>query len=75
MQIQITRSFVKRIQLKQFEPIESTCSITASVDVKKIENPFLSKDEYLYQISSELDELCKKEVDKSLRGKSEELPF
>ena len=54
--MKITRSFSKKIQLKQYEPIEFFCG--AESEVEKIEDIELT--------SRMLDKFCQDEVEKSL---------
>ncbi len=57
MKIKISRSFSKKIQLAQFEPIESFCGAEQEVeDIKAVE------------VSAQLDYLCRTEVEKTLEN-------
>ncbi len=51
----ITRSFAKKVQLKQYEPIDVFCSVQAEVNELDMVN-----------VSETLDAFCKEEVEKSL---------
>lgn len=57
MKLKISRSFSKRVQLKQFEPIESTCTVEAELEAEHINTA---------KISEELDQVCRQEVEKTL---------
>jgi hypothetical protein len=56
--MKITRSFTKRIQLRQFEPIESTCAIEYETENENIVA--------LTESSELFDKFCRSEVEKTL---------
>ena len=56
--MKITRSFSKKIQLRQFEPIEVFCAAEDEGNEKSKKR--------LEEISKELDEFCRNEVEKTL---------
>lgn len=58
MKIVISRSFSKKVQLKQFEPIESFCA--AEVELPVAEEKSMST------WAERLDEFCRIEVEKTL---------
>lgn len=60
MKIVITRSFSKKIQLKEYEPVESFCALTMELDLEALQ---LRK---VAGISEELDTVCQAEVEKTL---------
>lgn len=62
MTIKITRSFSKKIQLKQFEPIESFCSAESEIEILKDGDSFM----LVHETSKILDGFCQKEVEKTL---------
>lgn len=64
MKIKIQRSFSKRIQLKQFEPIESTCE--AQWEFESLDQSFDSRWHDLKTRSEVLDKFCREEVEKTL---------
>ena len=53
--MKITRSFSKKVMLSQFEPIDSFCAVEEE-----------TIDENKEKISLELDEFCRKEVEKTI---------
>lgn len=68
MKIIITRSYSQKKQLRQFEPIDAFCSVTAEfeTDKKSLAGNFLEKE---YDLSSkELDKFCRAEVEKTLNN-------
>lgn len=58
MKITITRSFSKKVQLRQFEPIDVFCSISSEHEEGTVTS---TRD-----MSRQLDEFCREEVDKTL---------
>jgi hypothetical protein len=54
--MKITRQFSKRIQLRQFEPIEVSCKIEEECASEEMET-----------VSSKLSDLCLSEVQKTLQ--------
>ncbi len=68
MKITISRSFSKKIQLRQFEPIDSFCGAQAEMDFP--DDAF--KEEELFKKTIEmqsmgLDKFCRDEVEKTLK--------
>lgn len=70
MKIIITRSFSKKVQLKQFEPIDSFCS--AQWEFESLDQSFdsiwndLKTRKIIITRSEELDKFCQTEVGKTL---------
>lgn len=64
MTIKITRSFSKKIQLKQFEPIDVFCGAEAEGDIENPSDP--NSMTLLRRLSNQLDDFCRAEVDKTL---------
>lgn len=63
MKIEIARSFSKKIQLKQYEPIEFFCSAKAEVEIKELGTSTGIRN--AVEASEELDRICQAEVQKS----------
>lgn len=61
MKIEVTRSFSKKIQLRQYEPIEFFCSVKAETEEPDFNGDFaVSK-----MLSGSLDKFVQSEVEKS----------
>lgn len=60
MKVEITRSFSKKVQLRQFEPIEVFCAAKAEVDVQDLQ------DKKMDFVSGELNVFCAMEVAKTI---------
>ena len=56
--MKITRSFSKKIQLKQYEPVDSLCGAEMEVGDMNLDTP--------EEVSKFLDEFCRKEVEKTI---------
>lgn len=68
MKISITRSYSKKVQLRQFEPVDSFCAATVE---REMPDPLTKEDSaehtaWMEKTSAALDQLCRKEVDKTL---------
>ena|ERR1700685_3116292 len=78
MKITITRSFSKKIQLKQFEPIDSFCAAQIEFDTDEIDYKDQSVTTFVQimkQHSLDLDLFCRAEVETTLakiRGPKEQ---
>jgi nucleoid-associated protein YejK len=53
--IEVSRSYSKKVQIKQFEPIDAFCAAKAEVDKKD-----------MIKISKELFEFCRNQVEKDI---------
>ncbi len=60
-QVQITRSFSRKVQLNQYEPMDCFCS------VQTVLKAGVSEDD-ISKVSRELDAMAKKEVDRSIEN-------
>ena len=60
MKIEISRSFSRKLQVKQYEPIEMFCSAKM-----EIENDKVVSGEIMIGASEQLDRFCQSEVEKS----------
>ena len=56
----ITRSFSKKVQAKQYEPIESFCSVSQTFES-------LPTDDELEGVARQLDDFCIKEVEHTIK--------
>ena len=77
--MKITRSFSKKIQVKQYEPVESFCAVEVEIDeatvmkkLGKIYTDFKEDEferammEYTEEVSAELDAFVRLEVEKTI---------
>ncbi|HKQ06148.1 MAG TPA: hypothetical protein VJ464_13515 [Blastocatellia bacterium] len=65
MKIKIQRSFSKRVQLKQFEPIESSCAIETEFEIA--DGKSSDEKKAIVELNSRtIDTLCREEVEKTL---------
>lgn len=60
MKIKIQRSFSKRVQLRQFEPIEASCTVEAETELETL------ADQEAADVSLVLEKFCREEVEKTL---------
>jgi hypothetical protein len=78
MKFTVTRSFSKKIQLKQFEPIDSFCAAQIEFDTEEIDYKDQSVTNFVQimkQHSLDLDTFCRAEVEMTLvkiRGTKEQ---
>jgi len=63
--MKITRRFSKKIQIKQYEPIESSCEVEQEVGEEELRQQ-KSIPKYLSNISEDIDGFCQEEVEKTL---------
>lgn len=66
MKIKISRSFSQKKQIAQYEPIESFCGAEAEVEVVDLGNA--AGISGLVAVSTELDRICRAEVEKTLKS-------
>ena len=64
MKIEIARSFSKKIQIKQYEPIEFFCSAKTEVEITSHFTE-VSESSTAQKVSEQLDKLVQSEVEKS----------
>lgn len=67
MKITITRSFSAKKQIKQYEPIDSFCSVQTEIEITSHESE-LSDSTSLGMISEQLDKFARAEVDKTIEN-------
>lgn len=65
MKLKISRSFSKKIQLRQFEPVDFFCAAETEIEVPETDEE--TRMEKAEIISRQLDRFCQDEVEKSLR--------
>ena len=73
----ITRSFSRKIQVKQFEPAEFYCAVSDEFNDDNYPNSVI--DEKMEELSADLHKFCEEEVNKSIKKfmkeENNELPF
>jgi hypothetical protein len=75
MKITVTRSFSKKVQLKQFEPVDSFCGATIEFDSGDDVGISVTDKAKMEAVSTLLDTLCRAEVETTLakiRGPKEQ---
>jgi len=65
MKVTVSRSFSKKIQLKQFEPIDSFCAVQMEREFDEQGDPELMG-RAMILMSETADQLCRDEVEKTL---------
>lgn len=68
MKITITRSFSKKIQVRQFEPVDAFCAVTIEGDLDEPvgKTIAISNTEWMQKTSEAADRFCREEVQRTL---------
>lgn len=65
MKVKIVRSFAAKVQLKQYEPIDSFCAVEMEYELASPIDPGRDSEE-MQKISTHLDNFCRAEVKKTI---------